>query len=189
MLARIGVLASANFAMLLGAGVAFRGLRSADALTDTPTAMAVQAAGLSAVGPGGVTLVAAVLLGFFGAFAALALSKPIAQRLLGARVVRAPASDDETWLLGTVRLLAERYGVRMPVVAIHDSPKLSALATGISRDRMLLTLSTGLLRARGRKDVEGMLSHELSHVANGRLITFALIQGALNALVVFGLAA
>jgi Zn-dependent protease with chaperone function len=189
MLARVWVLASANFAMLLGVGVAYRGLKSAGSLADAPSTMAVQAAGFSAFGPGGVALVIAVLLGFFGAFAGLALSKPLAKRILGARVVSEPAGDDETWLLGTVRMLAARYRVAMPEVAIHDSAKHSALATGLSRDRALLTLSSGLLGARGRKDVEGLLSHELSHVASGKLVTFALIQGALNALVVFALAA
>jgi heat shock protein HtpX len=157
--------------MLLGAGVAFRALKSADSLQDTTSTSW------------------AVLLGFCGAFAGLALSKPIAKRMLGARVVSAPTSDDETWLIGTVRMLAERYRVGMPEVAIHESSKLSTLAMGISRNRVLLTLSTGLLAARGRRDVEGMLSRELSHVASGQLITFALIQGALNALVVFALAA
>jgi heat shock protein HtpX len=190
MLARVWVLASANFGMLLAAGVGYRALRSAGSLADAPTAsMAVQAAGFTAFGPGGVALVFAVLLGFFGAFAGLALSKPIAKRILSARVVRDPASDDEAWLIGTVRMLADRYRLRMPEVAIHDSAKHSAMATGLSRNRALLTLSTGLLQARGRKDVEGWLSHELSLIAKGQLITFAAIQGALNALVVFALAA
>jgi heat shock protein HtpX len=176
--------------MLLVAGVASRALATAGPLADAPGASrAMQAAGLYAVGPNGVVLLLAVVLGFSGAFVGLALSKAIAKRLFGARIVSAPTSDDEAWLLGTVRMLAERYRVGMPQVALHDSSKLRAMATGLSRDRMLLMLSTALLKARGRKDVEGMLSRELSHVASGQLITFALIQGALNALVIFALAA
>lgn len=185
MFARLGPLAAANLALLMLLGVAFRALMSTGLVPTGPNASRAIQAGLFAPGPDAVAMAIAAYLGFVGAFAALALSKTLAKRVFGARVIDKPANDEQAWLLATVRSLAKRYRIDVPQVAVRSSSKLSVVATGISRDRMLLTLSSSLLETRPRKDVESALREELSRVANGHLATFALLQGALNTLVVF----
>lgn len=127
----------------------------------------------------------AALLGFGGAFVSLFLSKWSAKRATGAVVIEAPGSPEEIWLVETVRRQARAAGIGMPEVAVYDSPEVNAFATGMSRNKALVAVSTGLLRAMNRDEAEAVLGHEISHVANGDMVTLALIQGVVNTFVIF----
>src|SRR3546814_13367334 len=109
-------------------------------------------------------------------FVSLAISKWMAKRATGAQVITQPRNELEMWLLGTVRRQAEAAGIGMPEVAIYDAPEINAFATGMRRDAALVAVSTGLLRAMSRDEAEAVLGHELSHVANGALVTIPLLQ-------------
>jgi heat shock protein HtpX len=135
-------------------------------------------------GLGGLLVFAAVF-GFGGALISLALSKWTAKRMMGVRVIGEPQSDLEVWLLGTVRRLAAQAGVGMPEVGIFDAEDMNAFATGARRNAALVAVSTGLLRNMSRPQAEAVLGHELSHVANGDMVTLALLQGVLNTFVIF----
>jgi heat shock protein HtpX len=137
------------------------------------------------LGNTGGLLVMAAVFGFGGAFISLAMSKFVAKRMMGVRVIDAPANADEAWLLATVQRQAEQAGLKMPEVGIFDAPELNAFATGPSRNNSLVAVSTGLLRAMDRDQAEAVLGHEVSHVANGDMVTMALIQGVLNTFVIF----
>lgn len=130
-------------------------------------------------------LVFAGVFGFGGAFISLAMSKWIAKRSTGARVILEPANRTEQWLLSVVRRQAEQAGIGMPEVAIFDSPQLNAFATGASRNNALVAVSTGLLNGMNADEVEAVLGHEISHVANGDMVTLTLIQGVVNTFVIF----
>lgn len=130
-------------------------------------------------------LVFAAVFGFGGAFISLAISKWTAKRLTGAQVVESPRNEREVWLINTVKRQADRAGIGMPEVAIYDSPDINAFATGMRRNNSLVAVSTGLLRAMSRDEAEGVLGHEISHVANGDMVTLALIQGVVNTFVIF----
>ncbi len=130
-------------------------------------------------------LIFAALFGMGGAFVSLALSKWTAKRFTGAQVIQSPRSPDERWLVETVRSQAERAGIGMPEVAVYDAPDMNAFATGMNRNKALVAVSTGLLREMRREEVEAVLGHEVSHVANGDMITLALIQGVVNTFVIF----
>lgn len=130
-------------------------------------------------------LVFAAVFGFGGSFVSLALSKWTAKRLTGARVIETPGSDAEAWLMNTVKRQASAAGIGMPDVAVYDSPDANAFATGMRRNSALVAVSTGLLRAMKREEVEGVLGHEVSHVANGDMVTLTLIQGVVNTFVIF----
>jgi heat shock protein HtpX len=129
-------------------------------------------------------VVFAALLGFGGSIISLLLSKWMAKRSTGARVIDQPANDQEAWLLATVRAQAERAGIGMPEVAIFDSPEPNAFATGANRNAALVAVSTGLLRTMKRNEVEAVLGHEVAHVANGDMVTLTLIQGVINTFVI-----
>ncbi len=129
-------------------------------------------------------LIIAVVLGMGGALISLALSKTMAIRSTGAHVIKEPRNETEQWLLSTVKGQAERAGIGMPDVAIYDSADMNAFATGMSRNNALVAVSTGLLRGMRRGEVEAVLGHEVSHVANGDMVTLTLIQGVLNTLVI-----
>ncbi len=129
-------------------------------------------------------LFGALLFGMGGSCVSLLLSKWSALRLTGARVLEAPANPTEAWLLETVRQQAQAAGIGMPTVAIFDSPEPNAFATGARRDHALVAVSDGLLRSMRREEVEAVLAHEVSHVANGDMVTLALIQGVVNAFVI-----
>ncbi len=133
---------------------------------------------------GGLLLFCAVF-GMGGAFISLALSKTLAKRSVGAQVIEQPRTREESWLLQTVQRQAELAGIGMPEVAIWDSPQLNAFATGASRDNALVAVSTGLLRNMSNDEVEAVLGHEISHVANGDMVTMTLLQGVLNTFVYF----
>jgi heat shock protein HtpX len=128
-------------------------------------------------------LVYAAVFGMGGAFISLAMSKWTAKRMVGAQVIEQPQTELETWLLNTVRRQAELAGIGMPEVAIYDAPDINAFATGMSRNNALVAVSTGLLRGMSREEAEAVLGHEVSHVANGDMVTLTLIQGVLNTFV------
>jgi heat shock protein HtpX len=133
----------------------------------------------------GTLLIFSAILGFGGAFISLLLSKWMAKMAMGVKVITQPANQDEQWLLDTVRHQAQSAGVGMPEVGIFDSPDPNAFATGANKNSALVAVSTGLLRSMRRDEVEAVLGHELSHVANGDMVTLTLIQGVLNTFVFF----
>ncbi len=126
----------------------------------------------------------AVLFGMGGSFVSLLISKWSALRLTGARVIEAPSTPTEIWLLETVRQQAQAAGIGMPTVAIFPAAEPNAFATGARRDRALVAVSEGLLASMRREEVEAVLAHEVSHIANGDMVTLALIQGVVNAFVI-----
>lgn len=130
-------------------------------------------------------LVFAGVIGFAGSFISLAMSKFMAKRMTGARVIEQPSSPAETWLVETVRRQAREAGIGMPEVAVYDAPEPNAFATGARRNAALVAVSTGLLRGMKQEEVEAVLAHEVSHVANGDMITMALMQGVVNTFVIF----
>jgi heat shock protein HtpX len=130
-------------------------------------------------------LVFAALFGFGGALISLAISKWMAVRAMGVRIIHQPESDTEQWLLATVRSLADKAGVGMPDVGIFDSPQPNAFATGPRRDSALVAVSSGLLASMDKDAVQAVLGHEITHVANGDMVTLALIQGVVNTFVIF----
>ena len=129
-------------------------------------------------------IVFAAVFGFGGSFISLLISKWTAKRMTGAQVITSPRNDTEAWLLTTVRNQAQMAGIGMPEVAIYDAPDVNAFATGARRDNALVAVSTGLLRSMSRGEAEAVLAHEVSHVANGDMITLALIQGVVNTFVI-----
>jgi heat shock protein HtpX len=129
-------------------------------------------------------LIFAALIGFGGAFISLLLSKPLAKMSTGARVIEQPANAMEAWLLDTVRQLADKDGLAMPEVAIFEGAP-NAFATGAFRNSALVAVSTGLLQTMNKEQVEAVLGHEITHVANGDMVTMALLQGVMNTFVVF----
>jgi heat shock protein HtpX len=135
-------------------------------------------------GMGGLLVFAAVF-GFGGSLISLALSKWTAKRMMGVRVITAPQSDLERWLVGTVKRLADQARIGMPEVGIFDSEEMNAFATGARRNAALVAVSSGLLRSMSRSQAEAVLGHEITHVANGDMVTLALLQGVLNTFVIF----
>jgi heat shock protein HtpX len=133
---------------------------------------------------GGLLAFAAVF-GFGGAFISLALSKWMAKTAMGVRVIQQPRGSAETWLVETVRRHAQAAGIGMPEVGIFDSPEPNAFATGASRNKALVAVSSGLLQRMNQNEVDAVLGHEISHVANGDMVTLTLIQGVLNTFVIF----
>ena len=133
----------------------------------------------------GALLVLAALFGFAGSLISLALSRWMAIRSMGVQVVEQPTSATEQWLIQTVGSLAQHAGVGMPTVGIFDSAQPNAFATGPRRDHALVAVSSGLLSAMDPPQIEAVLGHEITHVANGDMVTLALIQGVLNTFVVF----
>lgn len=139
---------------------------------------------LGAAGGLGGLLVFAAIFGFGGAFISLLLSKWMAKRAMGVEVITTPRNADERWLLETVQRQAAKAGIGMPEVGIFDSPEPNAFATGARKDAALVAVSTGLLQAMRRDEVEAVLGHEVAHVANGDMVTLALLQGVLNTFVI-----
>ena len=139
---------------------------------------------LTGGGLGGL-LVFAAICGFGGALISLALSKWTAKRMMGVRVITAPQSDVESWLVGTVGRLAHQTRIGMPEVGIFGADDMNAFATGARRNAALVAVSSGLLRSMSRSQIEAVLGHEITHVANGDMVTLALLQGVLNTFVIF----
>jgi heat shock protein HtpX len=133
----------------------------------------------------GPLVVISGVVGFGGSFVSLLASKWIAKWTTGAQVITVPRTSEEAWLLQTVQQLAQRAGVGMPEVAIYDSQELNAFATGATRNSALVAVSSGLLNRMDRPEIEAVLGHELTHVANGDMVTLTLLQGVLNTFVFF----
>jgi len=132
----------------------------------------------------GGLLVMAAIFGFGGSLVSLLLSKFMAKRATGAQVITEPRNHTERWLLETVRRQAQVAGIGMPEVAVYDGPEINAFATGANRNNALVAVSTGLLQHMTEDEAEAVLAHEISHVANGDMVTMALLQGVLNTFVI-----
>jgi heat shock protein HtpX len=133
----------------------------------------------------GNLLAFAAIMGFGGAFISLAMSKWSAKRMSGAVVIQEPQTLTEIWLMKTVRLQADIAGIKMPEVAVFDSPEVNAFATGMTKNSALVAVSSGLLNAMSKDEAEAVLAHEVSHIANGDMVTLTLIQGVVNTFVMF----
>ena len=140
------------------------------------------------MGPGGLnvtTLMAySLVIGFTGAFISLLISKPMAKWSTGARVITQPQTQDEAWIVETVRKFAEKAKIGMPEVAIYDGEP-NAFATGAFKNSAMVAVSTGLLQSMTKEEVEAVIGHEVAHIANGDMVTMTLIQGVMNTFVVF----
>lgn len=132
----------------------------------------------------GGLLIMAALFGFGGSLFSLMISKWVAKRTTGAQVISQPRNETEQWLYSTVQRQAQAAGIKMPEVAIYEAPEINAFATGPSRNNSLVAVSTGLLRGMDQAEAEAVLAHEVSHVANGDMVTMALLQGVLNTFVI-----
>jgi heat shock protein HtpX len=130
-------------------------------------------------------LILSLVIGFGGSFISLAISKWMAKRSTGARVITQPANATESWLVNTVERQARQAGIEMPEVAIYDAPDMNAFATGARRNAALVAVSTGLLQGMRQDEIEAVLAHEISHVANGDMVTLTLVQGVVNTFVIF----
>lgn len=163
---RIGLFLATNFAVLVVLSIVLNLL------------------GLNQPGSGTTgLLVFAAIFGMGGAFVSLLLSKSMARRAVGAQVIEQPSNPTERWLVETVERQAEAAGIGMPDVAVFDSPTPNAFATGANRNDALVAVSTGLLRDMQADEVEAVLGHEIAHVANGDMVTLALVQGVMNTFV------
>jgi len=130
-------------------------------------------------------LIFAAVFGFGGSLISLMISKWTAKRMTGAKVITQPSGAMEQWLVSTVKAQAQQAGIKMPEVAIYDAPDVNAFATGPGRNNSLVAVSSGLLNSMSQDEAEAVLAHEISHVANGDMITLALIQGVVNTFVIF----
>ncbi|MCW8855667.1 MAG: protease HtpX [Gammaproteobacteria bacterium] len=171
---RIALFLATNIAIVLVLGITLR-ILGVERILDE------QGAGLDINN----LLVFAAVFGFGGSFISLAMSKWTAKRFTGAQVIKSPGTNQEQWLFATVQRQAEMAGIGMPEVAIYDAPDMNAFATGMSRNNALVAVSTGLLNTMTKDEAEAVLAHEVSHVANGDMVTLALIQGVVNTFVIF----
>jgi heat shock protein HtpX len=171
---RIALFLATNLAIIVVLSITLRILGVEQILDESGTGLNLNA-----------LLIFALVFGFGGSFISLAISKWMAKRSMGVQVIEQPRSPDEQWLVETVRRQARQAGIGMPEVGIFNSPEPNAFATGMSRNNALVAVSTGLLQNMGRDEVEAVLGHEVSHVANGDMVTLALIQGVVNTFVIF----
>jgi heat shock protein HtpX len=174
MISRIALFLLANFGVLAVLSVSMR-LLGVDAYLANQGGL-FQLNGL---------LLMAAIMGFAGSFISLAMSKMMAKRAMRVQVIETPRSEAEGWLLAVVRRQASQAGIGMPEVGIFESPSMNAFATGMNRNDALVAVSTGLLNKMSRDEVEAVLGHEVSHVANGDMVTMGLLQGVLNTFVIF----
>jgi heat shock protein HtpX len=130
-------------------------------------------------------MIMAGLFGFGGSFISLLMSKTIAMRSVGAQVITQPANETERWLVNTIARQAQQVGIGMPEVAIYHAPDINAFATGANRNASLVAVSSGLLQNMSRNEAEAVLAHEVSHIANGDMVTMTLLQGVMNTFVIF----
>jgi heat shock protein HtpX len=140
--------------------------------------------GVDSRSAGGLLIIAAVF-GMGGSFISLLLSKKMALRSTKAVVIEQPRNETEAWLLDTVARQAQMAGIGRPEVAIYHSPEVNAFATGANKNAALVAVSAGLMQSMGRDEVEAVLGHEVSHIANGDMVTLTLIQGVVNTFVIF----
>jgi heat shock protein HtpX len=170
---RIFLLVATNFAVLAVLSISMQ-LLGIDR-------MLAEDAGLNLQG----LLVMAAVFGFGGSFISLLISKWMAKRATGAHVIEVPSNMTERWLVDTVKRQAEKAGIGMPEVAVYDAPEINAFATGWNRNSALVAVSTGLLQNMSQDEAEAVLGHEVTHVANGDMVTLTLIQGVVNTFVIF----
>ncbi|MDD2723678.1 MAG: protease HtpX [Methylovulum sp.] len=130
-------------------------------------------------------LMMSAIIGMSGSVISLVMSKWSAKQAMGVSVIENPSNETERWLLDTVRRQAQQAGIGMPEVGIFDTSAPNAFATGMSRDSALVAVSTGLLHNMNEAEVEAVIGHELTHVANGDMVTMALMQGVVNTFVFF----
>ena len=130
-------------------------------------------------------LVMSAVIGFGGSFISLAMSKFLAKRSMGVKIIEQPANSSEQWLVRTVQQQAQQAGIGTPEVGIFEAAEPNAFATGMSRNNALVAVSTGLLRNMSADEVEAVLAHEITHVSNGDMITMGLLQGVINTFVIF----
>jgi heat shock protein HtpX len=171
---RIALLLATNIAVLVVLSIVLRLLGIESMLNEQGTALDLQA-----------LLIFSAVIGFAGSFISLAMSKWIAKRSTGARVIGEPRNSAERWLVETVQRQARAAGIGLPEIAIYESADVNAFATGANRNNALVAVSTGLLNSMDRGSVEAVLGHEVSHVANGDMVTLTLIQGVVNTFVIF----
>jgi heat shock protein HtpX len=133
----------------------------------------------------GSLLIFAAVMGFGGSFISLAISKWSAKKAMGVQVIEAPSTSTEFWLVETVRKYSTEAGIKMPEVGIFDTPEVNAFATGMTRTSSLVAVSSGLLRQMSKSEAEAVIGHEIAHIANGDMVTLALIQGVVNTFVMF----
>ncbi|HVS22951.1 MAG TPA: protease HtpX [Gammaproteobacteria bacterium] len=171
---RMLLFVATNVAVLVVISVVFRVLGIDSLLAQRGTTLDLQA-----------LLVYSAVIGFAGSFVSLFMSKWLAKQSTGARVIDTPRNSSESFVLATVQRHADAAGIRRPEVAIYDSPDVNAFATGPSRNNALVAVSTGLLNQLGQREVEAVLGHEVTHVANGDMVTLTLLQGVVNTFVVF----
>ncbi len=150
-------------------------------------AIVARVLGVDRAAPGqyGALLAFAAVFGMGGSLISLAISKWSAKRMMGVKLITEPRGDAEQWLVNAVSRHAQSAGIGMPEVGVFESPQPNAFATGARRDSALVAVSTGLLRSMNREQVDAVLAHEISHVANGDMVTLTLIQGVLNTFVIF----
>jgi heat shock protein HtpX len=130
-------------------------------------------------------LLMAAIMGFAGSFISLAISKMLAKRSMGVQIIETPRNETEQWLVSVVKRQAQQAGVGMPEVGIFQADVMNAFATGMNKNNALVAVSSGLLNQMSRDEVEAVLGHEMSHVANGDMVTMGLLQGVLNTFVIF----
>jgi heat shock protein HtpX len=171
---RIFLFLATNAAILVVISIVFQVFGIEGILNESGTALDLQA-----------LLLMSAVIGFAGSFISLAMSKWSAKRAMGVRVIGEPSGDIERWLISTVTRQAQVAGIGMPEVGVFDSPEPNAFATGINRNNALVAVSTGLLQTMQPDEVEAVLGHEISHVANGDMVTMGLIQGVVNTFVIF----
>ena len=176
MVNRILLFLLTNLAILLVLSVAMKFFGLENLMANTFGGTGINLTGL---------LIFSAAFGFGGSFISLFISKWMAKRATGAKVIESPSSEEERWLVNTTRQLSERAGIGMPEVAIFNSAAPNAFATGANRNKSLVAVSTGLLRGMKREQVKAVLGHEIGHIANGDMITLTLIQGVLNTFVIF----
>lgn len=172
MFSRIVLFLLANFSVLAVLSISARVL-------GLDTWLASQGLGMNGL------LIMAAIFGFAGSFISLAMSKWMAKRGMGVRVIERPANRTEAWLVETVHRLARQAGIGMPEVGVFHSQQPNAFATGMNRDNALVAVSSGLLQAMNEDEAEAVLGHEITHIANGDMLTMGLLQGVLNTFVIF----
>ena len=169
MFKRIGLFLATNLAVLALLSIVMAVLQNVFGIT---------------LGSNGQLLVFAAVFGFGGSLFSLMISKWMAKRTTGMQLIENPKTELEQWLVSTVRRQADKAGIKMPEVGIYDAPEINAFATGPSKNNSLVAVSTGLLRSMSRDEAEAVLGHEVSHVANGDMVTMALLQGVMNTFVI-----
>jgi heat shock protein HtpX len=173
---RLALFFATNIAILVVLSIVFQLLGLEGILAENQVDLNLQA-----------LLVMSAVIGFSGSFISLLISKWMAKRSMGVQIIdpERPANETERWLLSTVQRQAQQANIGMPEVGIFNSPDPNAFATGASRNNALVAVSAGLLRNMSQDEVEAVLAHEVSHVANGDMVTMALIQGVVNTFVIF----